>query len=84
MTTAIAQINIPFELLAEAVTTLNTEHKIKLWKLLGQEIAESQRITRSNVDTSVIDSLDRTVEKVLLKTGLTEDELVEAFVNQES
>jgi ribosomal protein L18E len=84
MTTAIAQINIPFELLAEAVTTLNTEHKIKLWKLLGQEIAESQRITRSNVDTSVIDSLDRTVEKVLLETGLTEDELVEAFVNQES
>ena len=84
MTTAIAQINIPFELLAEAVTTLNTEHKIKLWKLLGQEIAESQRITRSNVDTSVIDSLDRTVEKVLLEIGLTEDELVEAFVNQES
>jgi ribosomal protein L18E len=84
MTTAIAQINIPFELLAEAVTTLNTEHKVKLWKLLGQEVAESQRITRSNVDTSVIDSLDRTVEKVLLETGLTEDELVEAFVNQES
>jgi hypothetical protein len=50
MTTAIAQINIPFELLAEAVTTLNTEHKVKLWKLLGQEVAESQRITRSNVD----------------------------------
>ena len=45
MTTAVAQINIPFELLAEAVTTLNTEHKVKLWKLLGQEVAESQRIT---------------------------------------
>ncbi len=30
MTTAITQINIPFELLAEAVTTLNIEHKIKL------------------------------------------------------
>jgi hypothetical protein len=84
MTTAIAQINIPFELLAEAVTTLNIEHKIKLWKSLGQEIAESQRVTRSNIDNSVIDSLDRTVEKVLLETGMTEDELVEAFVNQES
>ena len=32
MPTATAQINIPFELLAEAVTTLNIEHKIKLWK----------------------------------------------------
>jgi len=84
MTTAIAQINIPFELLAEAVTTLNIEHKIKLWKSLGQEIAESQRVTRSNIDNSVIDSLDRTVEKVLLETGMTENELVEAFVNQES
>jgi len=30
MTTATAQINIPFDLLAEAVTTLNIEHKIKL------------------------------------------------------
>ena len=84
MTTATAQINIPFELLAEAVTTLNIEHKIKLWKLLGQEITEAQRITRNNIDTSAIDSLDRVVEKILLETGLTEDELVEAFVNQES
>ena len=84
MPTATAQINIPFELLAEAVTTLNIEHKIKLWKLLGQEIAESQRVTRNNIDTSAIDSLDRAVEKVLLETGMTEDELVEAFVNQES
>lgn len=84
MTTATAQINIPFELLAEAVTTLNIEHKIKLWKLLGQEIAEAQRVTQNNIDTSAIDSLDRTVEKVLLESGMTEDELVEAFVNQES
>jgi hypothetical protein len=84
MTTATAQINIPFELLAEAVTTLNIEHKIKLWKLLGQEIAEAQKITRNNIDNSSIDSLDRAVEKVLLETGITEDELVAAFVNQES
>ncbi len=84
MTTATAQINLPFELLAEAVTTLNIEHKIKLWKLLGQEIAESQRITRNNIDTSTIDALDRVVEKILLETGMTEDELVEAFVDQES
>jgi hypothetical protein len=84
MTTATAQINIPFELLAEAITTLNIEHKIKLWKLLGQEIAEAQSVTRNNIDTSVIDSLDRTVEKILLETGMTEDELVKAFVNQES
>ena len=52
MTTATAQINIPFELLAEAVTTLNVEHKMKLWKLLGQEITEAQRVTRNNIDTS--------------------------------
>ena len=84
MPTATAQINIPFELLAEAVTTLNIEHKIKLWKLLGQEITEVQSVTRNNIDTSAIDSLDRVVEKVLLETGMTEDELVEAFVNQES
>ncbi len=84
MTTAIAQINIPFELLAEAVTTLNIEHKVKLWKLLGQEIAENQRVTRNNIDASAIDSLDLAVEKILLETGMTEDELVEAFVNQES
>jgi hypothetical protein len=84
MTTATAQINLPFEILAEAVTTLNIEHKIKLWKLLGQEIAESQRVIRNNIDTSAIDSLDRAVEKILLETGITEDELVEAFVNQES
>ncbi len=84
MTTAIAQINIPFELLAEAVTTLNIEHKIKLWKLLGQEITEAQRVTRNNIDTSAIDSLDRAVEKILLETGMTEDEFVEAFVKQES
>ena len=79
MTTATAQINIPFELLAEAVTTLNIEHKIKLWKLLGQEIAEAKRFTRNNIDTSAIDSLDRVVEKILLETGMTEDKLVEAF-----
>ncbi len=79
MKTATAQINIPFELLAEAVTTLNIEHKIKLWKLLGQEIAEAQRVNRNNVDTNAIDSLDRVVEKVLLETGMTEDELVKAF-----
>jgi len=84
MPTATAQINIPFELLAEAVTTLNIEHKIKLWKLVGQEITETQRISRNNIDTSAIDSLDRVVEKILLETGMTEDELVEAFVNQES
>ncbi len=84
MPTATAQINIPFELLAEAVTTLNIEHKIKLWKLLGQEITEAQSVTQINVDTSAIDPLDRVVEKVLLETGMTEDELVEAFVNQES
>jgi hypothetical protein len=84
MTTATAQINIPFELLADAVTTLNIEHKIKLWKLLGQEIAEAQSVTRNNIDASAIDSLDRVVEKVLLETGMTENELVEAFVNQES
>ena len=84
MTTATAQINIPFELLAEAITTLNIEHKIKLWKLLGQEITAAQRATRNNVDTSAIDALDRIVEKILLETGMTEDELVEVFVNQES
>ena len=84
MTTATAQINIPFELLFEAVTTLNIEHKIKLWKLLGQEIAEAQSVTQSNVDTNAIDPLDRAVKKILLETGMTEDELVEAFVNQES
>ena len=84
MPTATAQINIPFELLAEAVTTLNIEHKIKLWKLLGQEITEAQSVTQINVDTSAIDPLDRTVEKILLETGMIEDELVEAFVNQES
>ena len=84
MLTATAQINIPFELLAEAVTTLNIEHKIKLWKLLGQEITEAQSVTQINVDTSAIDPLDRTVEKILLETGMIEDELVEAFVNQES
>ncbi len=43
MTTATAQINISFELLAEAITTLNIDHKIKLWKLLGQKIAEAQQ-----------------------------------------
>ncbi|WP_271254136.1 hypothetical protein [Pseudanabaena sp. Chao 1811] len=80
MTTATAQINIPFDLLAEAVTTLNIEHKIKLWKLLGKEIAEAPKATRNNIDTSAIDSLDRVFEKVLLETGMTEDELVEAFV----
>ena len=79
MTTTTAQINIPFELLAEAVTTLNIEHKINLWKLLGQEIAEAQKTTQNNIDTSAIDSLDRVVEKVLLETGMTEDELVKAF-----
>ena len=84
MTTATAQINIPFELLAEAVTTLNIEHKIKLWKLLSKEITEAQRITQNNADPSTIDALDRAVEKVLLETGMTEDELVKAFVNQES
>ncbi|PZU99954.1 MAG: hypothetical protein DCE90_01305 [Pseudanabaena sp.] len=84
MTNATAQINIPFELLAEAVTTLNIEHKIKLWKLLGQEITEAKKATRNNIDTNAIDSFDRTVEKILLETGMTEDELVEAFVNQES
>lgn len=83
MTTATAQINIPFDLLAEAITTLNIEHKIKLWKLLDQEITEAQRATRNNIDNSAIDSLDRTVEKILLETGMTEDELVEAFANQE-
>ena len=84
MTTATAQINLPFELLAEAVTTLNIEHKIKLWKLLGQEITEAQKATNNSIDNSAIESLDRTVEKILLETGMTEDELVEAFVNQES
>jgi hypothetical protein len=84
MTTATAQINVPFELLAEAVTTLNIEHKIKLWKLLGQEITEAQRVTRNSIDNSSIDFLDRAVEKLLLETGMTEDELVAAFVNQES
>ena len=79
MTTATAQINIPFELLAEAVTTLNIEHKIKLWKLLGQEITEAPRITQNNIDTSAIDTLDRAVKKILLETGMTEDELVKAF-----
>ena len=83
MKTATAQINIPFDLLAEAITTLNIEHKIKLWKLLDQEITEAQRATRNNIDNSAIDSLDRTVEKILLETGMTEDELVEAFANQE-
>ncbi len=63
---------------------LQRKDKIKLWKLLGQEIAESQRITRNNIDTSTIDALDRVVEKILLETGMTEDELVEAFVDQES
>jgi hypothetical protein len=66
MTTTAAQINIPFELLAEAVTTLNIEHKIKLWKLLGQEIAEAQRVSPSKINTSIIDSLTQAVNKVLL------------------
>ena len=48
MTTATAQINIPFELLPEAVTTLNIEHKIKLWKLLGQEIGNLSLMNYSN------------------------------------
>ncbi|ELS34722.1 MULTISPECIES: hypothetical protein [Pseudanabaena] len=69
------------ELLAETVTTLNVKHKIKLWKLQGQEIAEAQRTSQNNIDTSAIDSLDHAVAKVLLETGMTEDELVEVFVN---
>ena len=48
-------------------------------KLLSQEITETQSITRNNIDTSDIDSLDPVVEKVLLETAMTEDELVEAF-----
>jgi hypothetical protein len=48
--------------------------------LLGNEaIAEAQKITRNSNDTSAIEALDRTVEKILLETGMTEDELVEAF-----
>jgi hypothetical protein len=37
-----------------------------------------------SVHILLIPNLDRVVEKVLLETGMTEDELVEAFVNQES
>jgi hypothetical protein len=84
MTTTAAQINIPFELLAEAVTTLNIEHKIKLWKLLGQEIAEAQRVSPSKINTSIIDSLTQAVNKVLLESHMTEEQLAEAFVNQKS
>ena len=48
--------------------------------LLGNEaIPEAQKTTRNNIDTSAIDSLDRAIEKILLETGMTEDELVKAF-----
>ena len=48
--------------------------------ILGNEaISKTQKITRNSKDTSAIDSLDHAVEKILLETGMTENELVEAF-----
>ena len=52
----------------------------KLDFLSNEAIAESQKNTRNSQDTSAIDALDRAIEKILLETGMTEDELVEAFL----
>ena len=68
--------------LDQALWDKQIEADVKAGKLdlLGSEaIAESQKITQNSKDTSGIDSLDRVVEKILLETGMTEDELVEAF-----
>jgi hypothetical protein len=51
----------------------------KLDFLVNEATAETEKSTQNNIDTSAIDSLDHVVKKVLLETGMTEDELVEAF-----
>jgi hypothetical protein len=51
----------------------------KLDFLVNEAITEAKTITRNSKDTSSIDSLDQVVERVLLESGMTEDELVEAF-----
>ena len=58
------------------------EADVKAGKLdcLGDEaIAAAQKITRNSTDHSAINSLEQVVERILLETGMTEDELVEAF-----
>lgn len=68
--------------LDQAIWDKQIEADVKAGKLdlLGSEaIAEAQKTTQNNIDTSAIDSLDCVVEKILLETGMTKDELVEAF-----
>jgi hypothetical protein len=70
MTTATTQINIPLNYFYRnsrhhpSILNINLEtmeiNRVK-------KIAEAQRITRNNIDTSAIDALDHVVEKILLK-----------------
>jgi hypothetical protein len=101
MTPTTAQLNIPFELLTDAISTLNFEHKVKLWQMLGQEIFYYQKELKNltNVYTSQenilednkaslraasLTLLDQAVKKVLVESGMTEDELVEEFMSNQS
>ncbi|MBW4621629.1 MAG: hypothetical protein KME17_19985 [Cyanosarcina radialis HA8281-LM2] len=76
------RINIPFGLLVDTVASLDLEHKIKLWRLLGQEIAQQQQLNHQKSNASqpeVMVELSTAVGRVLVESGMSEDELVESL-----
>jgi hypothetical protein len=82
------RVNIPFELLVNAIDSLDLEHKVKLWRLLGQEIIQQQHLSHqktSAIEPEVMAELTSAVRRVLAESGMTEDELVQSLdLNQPS
>jgi hypothetical protein len=82
MTASTVQLTIPYELLVETISGLQVEQKVTLHQLLGLQIAREQVRPHPlpyEQRKAALDTLDRTVDRILEETGITENELVEAL-----
>ncbi len=68
------QVEIPFEVLLEAVSRLEDDQKRLLYGWLGNHLGEHCDALPQHL---AVQQLGQTVEQILTATGMTEDELVE-------
>ena len=68
------QVEIPFEVLLEAVSRLEDDQKRLLYGWLGNHLGEHRDGLPRHL---AVQQLGQTVEQILTATGMTEDELVE-------
>lgn len=69
------QVEIPFEVLLEAVSRLEDDQKRLLYGWLGNHLGEHR-----DGRQVAVQHLGQTVEQILTATGMTEDELVEQLL----